>query len=260
MKKTCLIMLATMIGIIFACKPFAENSSQFDQNKVYQKELKSFYEKQCSLWNKFNTKSFTRTGDLNSVIGYDEFENDELFQQIKIDLIAFCKEHQDILNYNLEEEQQYQNINELTIDERNSLLNQSASHEFCHTIQNIENGDYSIIDIESILANPSLSPKEQLCLIYMSAVINSSTDKDILSFNSSKDCLGVFNKGRRVCLRDYLVGCSLAFFGTPFLATLGIAYSTYQYIECDKTGKALYRACTNGYTNQETDSIKKTEN
>ena len=76
-------MLATMIGIIFACKPVAENSSQFDQNKVYQKELKSFYEKQCSLWNKFNTKSFTRTGDLNSVIGYDEFENDEFEEEEK---------------------------------------------------------------------------------------------------------------------------------------------------------------------------------
>ncbi|MEE1140453.1 MAG: hypothetical protein UHP25_03610 [Prevotella sp.] len=259
MKKTCLIMLATMMGLIVACKPFEENISQFDQNKVYQKDLKSFYNKQCSLWNKFNNKPITRTGDSNSVIGYDEFENDELFQQIKIDLIAFCKEHQDILNYNLEEDQ-YQNINELTIDERNSLLEQSASHEFCHTIQKIENGDYSVIDIENIVANPSLSSKEQLCLIYMSAAINSSIDFDILSFNASKDCLGVFNKGRRACLRDYLVGCALAFFGTPFLATLGIAYSTYQYIECDKTGRVLYYACTKGYNNQETDSIKKIEN
>lgn len=35
-------MLATMMGLIVACKPFEENISQFDQNKVYQKDPSHF--------------------------------------------------------------------------------------------------------------------------------------------------------------------------------------------------------------------------
>lgn len=85
------------LSLMCACSFHETEHLEQNHSSTFEQELKMFYDKQNSMWNKFVIHALTRSSGLNEDLGLDDFMNDETFQQIQEDLLSFCEDHQDIL-------------------------------------------------------------------------------------------------------------------------------------------------------------------